>query len=147
MSGLEKKKPDERMLGMISIELSMFMRWAADDCGRMLRQEEAEDIAKRILNREKFEFGKEEILQITSLAFASDVDKIDDFRKKTNFDVTIDGFCQSICIVKPWSAPHAKTKTLRSSGLTLYRSDIEVERGASDEEVISPDFHKPSTQR
>lgn len=96
MSGLEKKKPDERMLGMISIELSMFMRWAADDCGRMLRQEEAEDIAKRILNREKFEFGKEEILQITSLAFASDVDKIDDFRKKTNFDVTMTGSVKAL---------------------------------------------------
>jgi hypothetical protein len=99
--GLGKKKPDERILGMISIELSMFMRWVEDNCGRMLRPEEAEDIAKRILNRESFEFGKEEILQITNLAFASNVDKIDDFRQKTHFDDTIDAFCRRIGIVKP----------------------------------------------
>ena len=100
MFGLGKKKPDERILGMVSIELSMFMRWVEDNCGRMLKQE-AEDIAKRILNRENFKFGKEEILQITSLAFASDVDRIDDFRQKTHFDDSIDGFSQSIGIVKP----------------------------------------------
>lgn len=101
MFGLRKKKPDEQMIGMISIELSMFMRWIEDNRGRMLKPEEAEDIAKRILTRENSRFGREDLLQITSLAFASDVDKIDAFRKKTHFDNTIDGFCQSIGIVKP----------------------------------------------
>lgn len=101
MFGIGKKKADERMLGMISIELSMFMRWVEDNRGRMLKPEEAEDIVKRILTRENFKFGREELLKITSLAFASDVDMIDDFRKKTHFDNTIDGFCQSIGIVKP----------------------------------------------
>lgn len=101
MFSIGKKKPDERMLGMISIELSMFMRWVEDNCGRMLKLEEAEDIAQRILTRESFKFGKEELFQITSLAFASDVGKIDDYRKKIHFDDTIDGFCQSIGIVKP----------------------------------------------
>jgi hypothetical protein len=86
---------------MISIELSMFMRWMEDSCGRMLKPEEAEEIAKRILSRESFEFGKEEILQVTSLAFSSDVDKIDSFRQKTKFDDTIDAFFQSIGIIKP----------------------------------------------
>jgi hypothetical protein len=101
MFGLGKKKPDERMLEMISVELSMFMRWVEDNCGRMLNPEEAEAIAKRILNRESFKFGKNELLQITSLAFASDVNRINDFRKKTNFDDNIDGFCRSIGMVKP----------------------------------------------
>jgi len=101
MLGFGKKKPDERMLGMISIELSMFMRWVEDNRGRMLKPQEAEDIAQRILTRESFKFGKEELFQITTLAFASDVSKIDDFRKKTHFDDTVDGFCQSIGIVKP----------------------------------------------
>jgi hypothetical protein len=101
MFGLGKRKPDERIIGMISVELSMFMRWVEDNCGRTLKAEEAEDIAKRILTRESFKFGKEELLQITSLAFASDVDRIDNFRKKTHFDNTIDRFCQSLGIVKP----------------------------------------------
>lgn len=101
MFGLGKKKPDERMLEMFSIELSMFMRWVEDNCGRMLNPEEAEAIAKRILNRESFKFGKKELSQITSLAFASDVNRISDFRKKSNFDDNIDGFCRSIGMVKP----------------------------------------------
>ena len=101
MVGSGKKKADERMLGMISIELSMFMRWVEDSRGRMLKPEEADDIATRILDRENFQFGAQELLQITSLAFASDVGKIDEFRKKTQFDNTIDGFCQSIGIAKP----------------------------------------------
>jgi len=96
-----KKKPNERMLAMISIELSMFMRWVEDNRGRMLKPEEAEDIAKRILTRGSFEFGKGELFQITSLAFASDADRIDEFRKQSHFDDTIDGFCQSIGIAKP----------------------------------------------
>jgi hypothetical protein len=99
--GLGKKKPDERMLEMISIELSMFMRWVEDNCDRTLNPEEGEAIAKRILNRERLKFGKKELLQITSLAFASDVNRINDFRKKTNFDDNIDRFCRSIGIVKP----------------------------------------------
>jgi hypothetical protein len=101
MFGSGKKKPDERMLTMISVELAMFMRWVEDNRGRMLKPEEADDIAKGILNRENFQFGKEELFQVTSLAFASDVSKIDEFRKKTHFDSTIDGFCQSIGIAKP----------------------------------------------
>lgn len=101
MLGLGKKKPDERMLGVISIELSMFMRWMETNHGRMLKPEEAEDIAKKILTRENLKSGREELLQITSLAFASDVDRIDAFRKQTRFDNTIDGFCRSIGIVKP----------------------------------------------
>jgi hypothetical protein len=101
MFGLRQKKPDEPMLGMISIELSMFMRWVEENRGRMLKPEEAEDIAQRILTREKFKFGIEELLQITSLAFASDAVNIDAFRKKMHFDDTIDGFCRSIGIVKP----------------------------------------------
>lgn len=101
MFGFGNKKLDERMLGMLSIELSMFMRWVEENRGRMLKPEEVEDIAGRILTRESLEFGKEELLQITSLAFASDINQIDNFRKKTNFDNTIDGFCRSIGIVKP----------------------------------------------
>lgn len=101
MFNFGKKKLDERMLGMLSIELSMFMRWVEEIRGRMLKPEEVEDIAGRIFTRENLEFGKEELLQITSLAFASDINQIDNFRKKTNFDNTIDGFCRSIGIVKP----------------------------------------------
>ena len=101
MPSFGNKKPDERMLVMISIELSMFMRWVEDNCGRMLGPGEVEDIAQRILTREGFKFEKEELFQVTTLAFASDVSEIDDFREKTHFDDTIDGFCQSIGIKRP----------------------------------------------
>ena len=101
MFGFGKKTLDERMLGMISIELSMFMRWMEENRSRMLKPDEVKDVATKILTRENFNFGEQDLFQITTLAFASDVNRIDDIRKKTGFDNTIDEFCQSIGIAKP----------------------------------------------
>jgi hypothetical protein len=101
MFGLGKKKLDERMLGMISIELAMFMRWIEENRRRMLPPDQANEIARRILDRENFKFSEQELFHIVNLAIASDVDQIDGVREKTGFDRTIDGFCKSIGIPTP----------------------------------------------
>lgn len=101
MLGFGKKKLDEKMLGMISVELSMFMRWMEENCSRMLMPEEAKDIAARILDRENFQFCEKDTFHIAAIALASDVERIDELRNKMGFDKTIDGFCQSIGITKP----------------------------------------------
>ncbi len=89
------------MVGMVSIELAMFMRWMEDNCRRMLTPPEALNIARKILDRENYKCTEENLFAITTLATASDIGQIDEFRKKTSFDKTIDGFCKSIGINKP----------------------------------------------
>lgn len=89
------------MLGMIAIELSMFMRWVEDNRGRMLNAEEIELIASKILERESFSYEKETLQTISLLALAGDVKMVDAMRTKTGFDTKVDGFCKSIGIEKP----------------------------------------------
>lgn len=101
MWGFGKKKLNERMLGMISVELSMFLRWVEDNRHRMLTPPEVEDIAKRILDRENYKHGQQELFGLVALAMASDVKRIDEFRKRTGFDAKITGFCTSIGIPLP----------------------------------------------
>src|SRR5256885_7301867 len=101
MFGFGKKKLDARTLAMMSIELAMFIQWIKDNRGRKLKREEAQDIARRILDREKIKYGQQDPVQIAKLAFASDATKVNEFRKQTQFDVTVEGFCQSIGIAKP----------------------------------------------
>jgi hypothetical protein len=99
-----KKRPDERTLGMIAIELSMYMRWVEEHCGRMLMPDDAKDVARRILTRENFKIDEQDLFFIFGSATTQDIKQIDAFREKTGFDSTIDGFCASIDIPKPKSA-------------------------------------------
>lgn len=101
MFGLGKKKLDERMLGMISIELAMFMRWMEENRQRLLWSDQAKDIARKILNRENYKFSEQDLFHIVNLAMVSDATQIDDVRKRTGFDRTIEGFCKSISIPVP----------------------------------------------
>jgi hypothetical protein len=101
MFGFGKKRPDDRMLGNISIEIAMFMRWMETNRRRMLLPPEVMDIAKRILDRENLKYGEQELFSLVALATASDIARIDEFRKKSGFDQTIAGFCSSIGISVP----------------------------------------------
>ncbi len=90
------------MLGMISLEISMFMRWVEVNCNRMLNPDDVEDIAKRILTREKYKFGGDEITALTLLAMGNtDFKRVDSLREKFNFDKNVSGFCASIGISVP----------------------------------------------
>jgi hypothetical protein len=101
MFGFGKKRLDERTVGMISIELAMFMRWIESDRQRMLLPNEVTDIAKKIFKREHLSFSEKDLFHVATLAMASDPAKIDAFRKQTGFDSAIEGFCKSIGIPTP----------------------------------------------
>jgi len=101
MFGFGKKKIDDRTAGMIGIELGMFMRWMEENRHHMLLPPEAKDIARRILDRENLKYTENDLFMIVASAMTHDMKRIDEFRKKTEFDKTIDGFCRSIGINKP----------------------------------------------
>jgi len=96
MFGFGKKKNDEKMLGMISIEISMFMRWMETQKNRMLSPDELHDIAERILRREGLKESQEDLDFIVNMSICSDVDDINKMRKQTNFDAKVIGFMNSI---------------------------------------------------
>jgi hypothetical protein len=98
---LRQKRLDERMIGAISIELAMFMRWMEDNRRHMLLPPEAANIARKILDRENFRYSENQVFAVAALATASNVKEIDEFRKKAGFDQAIDGFCKSIGIESP----------------------------------------------
>jgi len=66
-----------------------------------LNPNELMSLAAKILTRENYKCGPQETQILTGLALTSDPKGIDEMRKKTNFDKTIDGFCKSIGIETP----------------------------------------------
>lgn len=118
MFGFGKKKLDDHMFGMISAEVSMYMRWVEDNCRRMLKPHETEDIARRILVRENFKFSEEIPQHIGFMAAGFELDVIDKFRKKYFFDEQIEKFCKSIDIPMPavstQSSPTIKPKQIQA---------------------------------
>ena len=96
-----KNELDEANLALISVNLGMFNRWMSDNCGRMLTWDEAKKVSERILDRENFSYGKDDLLRIIIRAFTSDVERTNEFRAKIGFDGQIDGFCERLGIAKP----------------------------------------------
>lgn len=99
MFGFGKKKIDDRMVGLIAVELAMFMQWR-----KGLNPHEIEDIARRILVRENFIISDGLPLLIGSMALDFLLDKkdfIEESRKKYLFDEQIEKFCKSIGIPCP----------------------------------------------
>jgi hypothetical protein len=101
MFGFGKKPLDERLIGGIAIETSMFMRWIEEKRRRMLSSDEVNDIVQRILEREKLKFTAEEKFLIVGSAITMENEPIDDFRKRSGFDNKVEGFCKSIGIPFP----------------------------------------------
>jgi hypothetical protein len=92
---IEFKIP-EVVLGEISLEVSMFMRWHEDTYKEMIQPEDVSKIVKSIFDRESLEYGEDDALAVETLAFASDLDQIDRLRAETHFDEQVDVFCKSI---------------------------------------------------
>jgi hypothetical protein len=64
----------------------------------MLSPPEVQNIAAKILHREGYKYTKGQLFAVTLAAMSSGTKEIDEVRKNTDFDKTIDGFCKSIGI-------------------------------------------------
>jgi hypothetical protein len=124
MFGFGKKKLDDRMSGMISIEVAMFMGWMHDNSDNfdpILMMGKLEDIARRILARENFVGGTEAVIALMAMdlylsELESKTDIVSKSRKQYCFDEQIEKFCKSIGI--PMPVVKAKTSSKTSSSTT-----------------------------
>lgn len=99
-----KKKLNDELSNGIIVELGMFHSWLSDKhngemaLGQQALSEEAiKDIFKRILIREKIEFGDADLWMVTKLSMSfPDLRIYREMREKTNFDSKVAGFCKSI---------------------------------------------------
>ena len=91
-----KKKLTDQMLGMIAVEISMYMRWREDNGKGMLMGEALNDIILRVLIRENYKYSDKHVQAINFAALASDFDQVDKFRKQTRFDEQVGAFERSI---------------------------------------------------
>lgn len=106
MFGFGKKKLDDRMMGGIMIEVGMFQSWTLDNRRVYLDPNTLESVIKRILERENLKFSDEQVMMM-KLMFASEIEfeQYREFRRKTNFDSKIAGFCKSINLPKEFHTP------------------------------------------
>lgn len=106
MFGFGKKKLDDRLMGLISIEVGMFQSWTLDHRGTDLSPVILEQIIKKILDRENFKYTNKHISIIQLLAISNtDLDQLSDYRRKTNFDSNVSGFCKSINLSAEFYTP------------------------------------------
>jgi hypothetical protein len=106
MFGFGKKKLDDRLMWGISMEVGMFQSWTLDHQGKDLSPVILEDIIKKILDRENFKYTNKEVMLIWSLAMSNtDLDQLSDYRRKTNFDSNVSGFCKSINLSAEFYTP------------------------------------------
>jgi hypothetical protein len=106
MFGFGKKKLDDRLIGGIVVEVGMFQSWTLDRRGIDLNPIILEDIIKRILDREKTKYSNEEMGLIKMMAISNmEFEQMREFRKKTNFDGQVVGFCRSIGLPSEFCTP------------------------------------------
>jgi len=96
MFGFGKKKIDDRLHGMIGVEIAMFRRWVETNKNLYLTLDELTEIAKRVLNREKLKCSDGELKLLALSAFTHEEDGIDKLRKKFKFDLQAVKFMESI---------------------------------------------------
>ena len=106
MFGFGKKKLDDRLIGGILMEVGMFQCWTLDNRGMDLNSVILEQIIKKILDRENVKYTSEEAGVMKLMAMSNmDFDQLREFRKKTNFDSNVSGFCRSINLSSEFYTP------------------------------------------
>ena len=90
---------EEVRMGLISLEVSCFMRWFEDYQGRMLDQSEVEEIIDRFLTVEQVEhttlarsLNKDDVSLIYIMSLGYSLDKVNEVRRNTDWDNRVDGF-------------------------------------------------------
>ena len=122
MFGFGKKKLDDRMSGMISIEVAMFIGWMHDNTANfdpISMMGKLEDIARRILARENYVGGTEAAIALMAMdlylsELESKTDIVSKSRKQYLFDEQIEKFCKSIGIPMPVVKAQTTSKTSSS---------------------------------
>jgi len=104
MFGLFKKKQrlTDRLVGGITIEVGMFESWTLSKMKRALSQDELGMIVDRILKREGLEVDAKEAEVLKMMLLMNDIQQMEEFRRKTNFDMKVEGFCKSINLPKEY---------------------------------------------
>lgn len=97
MFGFGKKKLNDQIIVGIALEISMFDSWSMDHGFEGVNDSNRDMLIARILKREGLTASDDEKSMI-SMGFLmnSDFDLLREYRKKTNFDHQIIGFCKSI---------------------------------------------------
>ena len=106
MFGFGKKKIDDKLINGILIEVGMFQSWTLDNRGVDLDSVILESIIKKILDRESVKYTNEEVGIMKLMALSNtEFDQLRAFRKKTNFDINVSGFCRSINLSAEFYTP------------------------------------------
>ena len=107
MFGFFKKKQQltDRLVGGISIEVGMFESWTMDKRHKTLSQDELGLIVDRILNREGLKVETTEVEMLKMMLLMNDMKQMEEFRRKTNFDIKVEGFCKSINLPSEYYTP------------------------------------------
>lgn len=106
MFGFGKKKLDDRLTGGILVELGMFQSWTLDNRGVDLGAVILEHIIKKILDRENVKYSDDEVTGLKFMALSNmEWEQLRDFRRKTNFDSNVAGFCKSINLPSEFYTP------------------------------------------
>ncbi len=96
MFNIFKKKPDDRIINGVIMEISMFMSWYEDTYMKMLSLETTKMISELVFEREGLPKNLKGADLIPALVFGTERNVSCKLRVQTKFDSQIDGFLQSI---------------------------------------------------
>lgn len=93
------KKPnllDNKTIQNTALQVAMFQNWYLENGPRDLNWEEVEMVIKKILGRDSHNFNENDLLSIQTASYSLAYGVINQARKKTMFDKSINEFCTSI---------------------------------------------------
>ena len=95
---ISKKKNllDTNTIQNTALQVAMFMNWFLENGPDQISWEEAEMVAQKILTRDTKSFNENDLLLINGTAHSLEYGLINESRKKTKFDQSVNEFCQSI---------------------------------------------------
>ncbi len=106
MFGFGKKKINDQILSQIMIEIGMFQSWTLENRRIDLNPNDLEMIIKRIFDREKLAYSDQEVTGLKFMVMSNlEFEQLRQFRKQTNFDGQVVGFCRSINLPPQFYTP------------------------------------------